>query len=364
MIARKHSPKALTTLALGIVLVAALLVSIFTTTLTHAASPSTVVGNPRVINFSHNLSDASLAKAGLTHWTSSFTYQGKTYKFSMVGTNPANGSATTTVPVTIVPLKLTFSTGKVFDGTQKVQQTAGSPIFKTGQFKSGNTQYGDAIQRAEFWNSVSTKSPNYHVLLGTPTIHATVNVTVPAKYGSVQKDKSGALIGLADVNWLDNLLQSQLNSLHFTQNMLPVFLSDNVYLYQGTVSQCCIGGYHSATNSMQTYIWTTNSDAGILGGFGQDVSAFSHELSEWMNDPFVSNAVPSWSVPSQPQYGCSSVLEVGDPLVGVLFSVPGSSLHLQDEAFFSWFARQKPSIAINHLYTYLGTFTTYSPPCK
>ena len=103
----------------------------------------------------------------------------------------------------------------------------------------------------------------------------------------------------------------------------------------------------------------------MQGGFGEDVSALSHELSEWLNDPpFTNNKVPSWMVPSQPQYGCSNALETGDPLVGVVFTVHGfSNSHLQDEAFFSWFARQSPSIAINGLYTYLGTFKTYSPHC-
>lgn len=361
MISHKHGLRAFA--ALCIVLVVAMAIGMYTIVGTHAAAPKGIAGTPHFVHFTKNFADSNLATASLKHWSSSFSYKGKTYKYSMVGTNPTKGSATTTVATTIVPLKLVFTGGKSFDGTSKVSQTTGSPIFKSAQFISGNTQYGDAIQRAEFWNSVSTKSSNYHVLLGTPTIHTTVTLNVPAIDGSVQLDSSGHLIGTADINWFDGQMQSLLTSLHFTQNMLPVFLSDNTYLYQGTVSQCCIGGYHNATSKLQTYIWTTNSDAGVEGGFGEDVSAFSHELSEWLNDPFTNNTVPSWSVPSQPQYGCSSVLETGDPLVGVLFSAPGSTLHLQDEAFFSWFARQSPSIAINQLYTYLGTFTTYSPAC-
>ncbi len=79
------------------------------------------------------------------------------------------------------------------------------------------------------------------------------------------------------------------------------------------------------------------------------------------NDPFITNAVPPWSVPSQPQYGCTGLLEVGDPLVGVTFTVNG--YHPQDEAFFSWFARQRTSIGINGQYTYLDSFATSSPPC-
>jgi hypothetical protein len=31
--------------------------------------------------------------------------------------------------------------------------------------------------------------------------------------------------------------------------------------------------------------------------------------------------------------------------------------------FFNWFARQSPSLAINGLYTYLGTFKALSKKC-
>ncbi len=80
-----------------------------------------------------------------------------------------------------------------------------------------------------------------------------------------------------------------------------------------------------------------------------------------MNDPFVDNPAPNWYSPIAPQYGCSNILEVGDPLVGVAINV--GVWHPQDEAFFSWFARQSPSLGVNGQYTYLGTFSTYSPSC-
>jgi len=40
--------------------------------------------------------------------------------------------------------------------------------------------------------------------------------------------------------------------------------------------------------------------------FSQDTAALSHEIGEWMDDPFVDNRVP-----------CSdnSIMEIGDPLV-------------------------------------------------
>ncbi len=356
--------------ALSLVVIAAMAFSLFTTTAGSHAAGVLSGGKPRFVHFSHHFSDTQLAGAHLKHWSSSFTSGGTTYKFSMVGTNPKKGSATTTVPVTIVPLRLTFSNGKAFDGTTKVPETTGSPIFQNAQFISGSTQYGDAIQRAEFWNSVSTTSPKYHVLVGTPAIATAISLKIPKADGATVTDpSSGKTIGIININWFDPQLQSLLISQGFTPNMLPIFLSHDVYLSQGspTLSNCCIGGYHNAVSNnagLQTYIFTNDADPGVQGGFAEDVSALSHELAEWLNDPFGTNVVPNWISPIAPQYGCNNFLEVGDPLVGVVFTVSGfSGSHLQDEAFFSWFARQTPSIAINGLYTYLGTFKALSKHC-
>jgi hypothetical protein len=106
-------------------------------------------------------------------------------------------------------------------------------------------------------------------------------------------------------------------------------------------------------------------------GLGQDVGAdvdvLSHEVNEWVNDPFISNVVPDWSysVPPLISSACSNLLETGDPLELVNFPVTagGFTYHLQDEAFFSYFARQSPSAGYQGRYTYLGTLTGYSTPC-
>jgi hypothetical protein len=353
--------------AIGVAMVVAL------TFVAFGASAATVANSkstPRYFTFHHNFSAAALSKAGLAHWTSTFTSEGKTWTYSMVGSDPSKGSQTTTIPVTIIPLKMVFSGGTSFNGTSRVSPTVNSPLFKSAKFISGTTQYGDAIARAEFWSSVSKKSPNYHVLVGTPTIAKTVTMNIPSSSGATATDPStGKTIGLVDINYLDPQLQSLLVSLNIKANTFPIFLSYNVYSTQGApnLNDCCIGGYHSVVQNkagLQTYAWSTEADEGVQGGFSEDVSALSHEMLEWFNDPFTNNAVPNWISPIAPQYGCNGILEVGDPLVGVLFQVKGfSSDHLQDIAFFNWFARQKPSTAIHGLYTYLGTFTKPSNKC-
>jgi hypothetical protein len=86
--------------------------------------------------------------------------------------------------------------------------------------------------------------------------------------------------------------------------------------------------------------------------------------------PVVNNYVNPWEVAGEPQYGCSNVLETGDPLVGVDFAAgstnpdpgTGPAWHLQDEAFLWWFARN-PTQASNHEYSYTGTFTSPAATC-
>ncbi len=304
-------------------------------------------------------------------WSSVFTYNNNIYPYQIVGTDPSAGSATTTVPTAVIPLDLTFSNGTTLKGSSKLQATLESPIFKKGDYTSGHTQYGDAIQRAEFWKYVSKSSKNYHVLLGSPKVYPTVSLTVPADVGQqVVGKRTGASIGLISIDWFDSQLQALITQLHLSPKTLPIFLDYNTFLYQGTASNCCILGYHTALYStdaqgkstIQTYSFAAYSDPGIFGTAPiEDVHGLSHEISEWYNDPFVDNATPTWSVPSAPQYGCNGALETGDPLVGIGFTVNG--YHLQDEAFFSWFSKQVPSIGINGQYTYMGTFSGPSPTC-
>jgi len=90
-----------------------------------------------------------------------------------------------------------------------------------------------------------------------------------------------------------------------------------------------------------------------------DIAALSHEIAEWFNDPFSSNMVPPWEAP--PDYPCTNLLEVGDPVGDITFTQAG--YHLQDEVFLSWFARQVPSIGIGGMYSYLGSVTAPPPVC-
>jgi hypothetical protein len=45
------------------------------------------------------------------------------------------------------------------------------------------------------------------------------------------------------------------------------------------------------------------------------------EISEWADDPFINNYVEPWLTPTAPQYGCSGLLETGDPVVAIGFAM-------------------------------------------
>ena len=53
----------------------------------------------------------------------------------------------------------------------------------------------------------------------------------------------------------------------------------------------------------------------------QDIHALSHEIAEWADDPFVNNTVEPWLTPTAPQYGCTGILETGDPVVDIGFAM-------------------------------------------
>jgi hypothetical protein len=211
--------------------------------------------------------------------------------------------------------------------------------FTQGGTDLGTTQYIDAFQRGNFWRFVKKAAHSqYHVLLGQPTILPEQTITVSSSQGQVINNPFGSgLVGTYDINLFDAKLQSYMKN--FTQinpGVLPLFITYDVYLTSGG---CCIGGYHSANGrqpSGQTYSHATYVDS--PGAFSQDVSALSHEIGEWLDDPFVDNHVNCQD---------NSILEVGDPLEGNAnfgafpYSLNGSTYHLQSLVFIGYFGANR-----------------------
>jgi hypothetical protein len=319
-----------------------------------------------------------LAKQGkaLQTWTGSFTYKGAKFPYTMIGTDPAKGSATTTLDVVIIPLIVKVP-GQTFDPTKPIQKACGtgtaeklteqSPIFSNkvnytqGGTNVGTTQYEDAIQRAEFWSTVKAKAPNYHVLLKYE-VAATQTLKDPS--GQLNKGTCGNYAGV-DINLFDTAVNGIIAKLKIPPNKFPYIMTYDVFETEG--GQCCVLGYHSVTNSGVPYGTGSYGDVPFqCNGCGThgftDVVTISHEIGETINDPFTNNGVPQWKSAYAPQYGCSGALEVGDPLAGdpVPVTVPGNKhqYYVQDLAFETWFAlvANGKSGSVNHWYSMYNTF--------
>jgi hypothetical protein len=239
----------------------------------------------------------------------------------------------------------------------------------------GVTQYGDAIQRAQFWN-LPGFSTDYHVLLGLPAIQPTATLTVPAAKGHLYRLRSGGLVGVVDTTFFDTFLNGLLPT--YTANELPIFVTDNVFLgTNGVIGNCCILGYHNSQGppiaTAKTWIYAAYTEPGTYrGDVILDVQALSHEVAEWLDDPFVGtplrggiNLIPPAVLPGTGGV-CIINFENGDPLEAppVAFTevTNGTTYHLQDEVFLPWYMHGV-SFSNNGSYTFLGTFVTPSKLC-
>ena len=323
----------------------------------------------------------------IPYWSSSFTFKGTTFPFSMVGTNPSTTDTTTTIPTVLIPLKFNFSPksnlggGNFSDvrdpftvdpatGLTSVQATLASPIFQTAAYPDGvgTAQFGDAIQRATF---DKTAGSNYHVVLGAPTILPEVTFDVPANLADVHR-----ISARIDIGWFSDRLHELLGSLHIDPHTMPIFATYNTLLYlNNNPADCCVLGFHGAdtpqcrffcnvngngAQPVQTFIYEAWLSPGVSANPGVvDIFALSHETSEWLNDPFTDNLVPPW-LALGPAPFCQNNLETGDvleELANAPFAVTtsGITFHVQSEALLPWFERQSPSTAVAGAYSYPDT---------
>jgi hypothetical protein len=341
----------------------------------------------------------------IPHWWGSTLdpNNGVTYGYNMVGANPNTCSGTAcnvTVEADITPLivnidGLTFSGSDVLNATldspQFVNNDYGSTPFATGgasnlprvtggtlsQGDSGvQLQLEDATMRAQFNKTGATN--NYHVILH-PNVKPAVVINVPNNQGVLLQSGRGVVFADINISWWASQIKNLESSADPTH--LPIYLTDNVLLHIGKdVFNCCVIGFHGtratgygtgSANSngnakVQTFAWASYLSAGIYarpnGGTDwalQDIHALSHEIAEWGDDPFVNNTVEPWLTPTAPQYGCTGILETGDPVVAIGFAMGTNTFrqgpnpngtqsadgyyHPEDEVFLPWFMRLAPN---------------------
>lgn len=114
-----------------------------------------------------------------------------------------------------------------------VRNTEKSALFISKTFKTGVTQYGDAMLRASFWKQVSRKA--WHVRLGTPTVSRLWTLHVPSGHGETITDSSGDIVSLVDINWLDAQIRRRAASKSATT--LPILLAGDVVLCNNFVDR-------------------------------------------------------------------------------------------------------------------------------
>jgi len=316
----------------------------------------------------------------LTTYGSSVKDLGVQYNYTMVGTNPEvkGTSNTTTVTTDIMPLNFTVQTLSLHwnsttkdtcdSGANPLTRVENSPLFVKrswtfGKTNVGSSQYVGAYERADFWKYTAPtgKNPGYQLNLAAKVL-PTAAVSVPfadARFALIGCDNRYELA--VDPTWMENYVANTLVPLAqkdgANPTTFPLFVTHNVVLGNG--SGCCILGYHTAqstTEGVQTYGISDYDNSGLFGTT-RTTASLSHEVGEWVNDPYGTNQTRPWGHIGQVP-GCQSNLEVGDPLSGTVLPVVsgGFTYEVQELAFFSWFYRQSPSIGLHGWYSNNGTF--------
>jgi hypothetical protein len=260
-----------------------------------------------------------------------------------------------------------------------------SPIFQSADFNYGGTNVGrtqttDAFQRANFWKVIDRE--DYHVTLGPISTFNPIVIDVPAASGlalattSLGPPAFCAPMAIVDINLVDlfinNNILPALAPHGVNHGTFPIFLLYNAVMSDGNptnLGNCCILGYHGTGNSdpTATYSPMDFDSTGLFGISGLDIATATHEVAEWMDDPFGNNLTPPWGHTGQVP-GCQDNLEVGDPLSGTeaprIIMPNGFTYHLQELAFFSWFYSAR-SVGVSGWFSDNGTFLTNAgPPCQ
>jgi hypothetical protein len=310
--------------------------------------------------------------ASVPHYAGSFAFEGRTFPFTTVGAKPQGGGSTE-IPTQILPIALLFEGYEetngdpvVLDSQQIVPRIRNSPNFKGAQYQTGFTQFADAVQRAQF-NSVMAQ--DWHTLLSAPQELKPVVIVVPRSAARA----SGITYAVVDTEFFISQINTIVQLASLRVEALPILVTRNVFLAPDADSKrCCILGFHTAFEAgasdgkqlLQTMVWASWVDSGLLGAGVADVTPMSHEISEWMNDPFGTNVVPAWQYPTA-SLGCQDNLETGDPVAslptaGFPVLIDGVTYHPQNEVLLPWFTRQA-SDAIDHAYSFPDETLVTSP---
>ena len=323
--------------------------------------------------------------SGLPTWTGSFTRGDVTYSYTMIGTDPRKGPATTTVRTLIIPLRFEYpaeaaadfggvnvfdASTDLVDGRTAIAGILQSPIFTPHPFTVGGvyvgtTQFADAFQRANFWGDLGP-GKDYHVLLA-PTVAPTQTIVVPSsEWWEAYDEYADAWRPAIGDQFFVAQLFAIINALGVPSDTMPVFVTGQVVSTLGFGAHCCRGGQGG-----QSWMWAAYFSSSAWGGAFPDTSALGHEILEWLDHPKDTNDVAGWALgPDRYTDWClDRILEVADPLednpVAGAVPLPGRGLtyHVPDAVFIDFFTHRPRSRSAGGLYSFFGNARGPSESC-
>jgi hypothetical protein len=295
--------------------------------------------------------DAALMKKTLNTaptWTNSFTINGKTYKYTLVGSAPATGTKTQ-VPVVIVPVKLTVSdylvngSPLVLNASDIASHVIASPIFTPVLYGSQQRQFIDGMLHSEF-----PAAANAWGTVFTPTIGPELSLVSPAGAVKVKKIKAAGsparyLATISKAGFLDNAISAATNAAA-APGTIYIFVTynslENAAFGYHTFNNATVGGKNSAL----IYIYTSWLE-GVDSAFSvpsPDAATLAHEIAEVEHDPLLTSKTLKWGDAFSNNKCFMSLIEVGDavefaPADVQLYSQAGFTV--QVEANLGWFTR-------------------------
>jgi hypothetical protein len=320
----------------------------------------------------------------LPHWTSSFKYEGVTYPFTVIGGDPS-AQQTTHIPTVVIPYRFVFSDGTaidattdVIDGSNALDLALASPIFNNAPFASGptslgNTQWGDAYMRGNFWSVDGGQNSEYHTLLDVVWVAPLQIIDVPPDAGFTL-NIGGELVGFADFSFIDITTINTIYAFGIPPGVLSINIAGELITIQHTGPAAL--GFHyywdlspaTGVPGVSTYIQTGvfPLDSAAVRTNARGGAVLAHEVVEWLMDPEVNNLVPTWGDPYIPNYCWNPAMEVADPIEqfdDTTMSFNGHTYFFPDVAFLPWFSRTPTKFSVNGWYSLNDTLTSYAQKC-
>ncbi len=308
----------------------------------------------------------------LPSWSRPFTVAGQSYSYTLLGTDPNAGAATTIVPTILVPIRLTVpdtmvnGAPLVLDATPTMQSVLHSPIFTAASFDTGHLQFADAMLHAEFPHAPS----GWHLIL-SPSVAPPLDVTLPVGGTQVMQSRSGKYLAIVNGHGIDGAIAAALRR-NYSASTYVIFFTYNA-LDAGAF------GYHSnylhqngAENTVFTYTsWLENVND-LFQIPSPDADTLAHEVAEVVHDAFGTSLTREWGDWFGKNRCFQNYIETGDAVEDATakvqnyrqkVSVNGKMLTytLQTEAMLQWFTRTYPSDAIHQAYSFPGETVLLGP---